>query len=143
MLIEPIEILLDKPRKIRINKRALLTAENEVNRIRGTSTFGRVSIDYLMLSLGRMLTLLKTPFPLDLRASMLYGGLIREAKEEIGFDDILDILDKTDTPDGDIDSAIFELWVKQAGKSLTTEPAKAQTDEKKTENQDRKSTRLN
>lgn len=134
MLIEPVEILLDKPRKVQINKRALLTAETEVNRIRGASTFGRVSIDYLMLSLGKLLGFMKTPFPLDLRASMLYAAIIREPKESLSFDDVLAMLDKTETPDLDIDEAILVMWTKQAGGSLTSDPAKAETDEKKTEN---------
>jgi len=118
LLIEPIEILLDKPRKILVNHAALFRAEGEVNRVRGNNAFGRVSIDYLMVNAFNAMTFMGAPLPLDLLAALLWASLVREPKEEIAFDDIFGMLDKSQTATNDLAVSLWQGYVATAGKSL-------------------------
>ena len=126
-VIEPAEILLDKPRKVLVNHAALFKAETEVNRIRGNTAFNRLGIDYLIVNAFNALIMLKAPFPLDLLAVMLWASIVREEsrdakgrvqREEIKFEDIFPILDDSQTATNDIAVALFEAYCKTAGKNI-------------------------
>lgn len=136
MIIEASKILLDKPRRILMNHQALFKAEGQINAIRGSSTFARVSIDYLIVNAFNALTILKAPFPLDLLASLLWASIVREGKEEIAFEQVFELLDNSETSTNDIAVALFEAYCKTAGKNLKRDDdATPDADqEKKTEN---------
>ena len=53
MIFEPIEIELDKPRRFKLNLRALMRAEREINRQRGAGVADYVAIDNLVLEAAR------------------------------------------------------------------------------------------
>lgn len=145
MLIEPIEILLDKPRKIRMGHRALFEAETKINQIRGASAFARVSIDYLFINGMNAWSLLKSPFPMDLLVALLWASLVPEEKrddngkkyrEALSFEQVMDLLDQSQTPLMDIAPILFDAYCKAAGNSIKEkQPGETSAeDEKKTVN---------
>ena len=76
MIFEPIELELDRKRKFKLTARALMRAEDTVNRRRGVKPNERVSIDYLVYK-ARMDSVLGTgSAPRDLIVTLIWSGLV-------------------------------------------------------------------
>jgi hypothetical protein len=75
MLFEPIEIELDKKRPFKLNLRALMRAETEINRVRGAKANERMAIDHLILSEARNSMMNKGGFSIDLFFALVWAGL--------------------------------------------------------------------
>jgi hypothetical protein len=84
--IEAIDIVLDKPRRLRLDHAGLFRAECEINRIRGASPEERAGIDYLMVRAysGILRSVL---LPLDLLFCVLLQALLHE-DPKLTFDDM-------------------------------------------------------
>src|SRR5688572_30786767 len=120
MELTPIELNLDKPRKVLLNAPALLRAEQVVNRRRGGTVFEWVSIDYLIWRAAAA----ETGFPLDLVAALLWSGLVEADSNKtknvlsfdggylsnIKFEDVVALIDQSAMHRGDILRALIEHY---------------------------------
>lgn len=133
MIVEPVEVVLDKPRKLVLNNKALFEAETKINEIRRSGSFGRVSFDYLVIQATNAMQIMRAPFPRDLLAASLWAGIIRDPGEKISFEDIFDIMDNSETSIMDIGVAVFEAYSRSAGKNIKEVPPgeKVSAEEKK------------
>lgn len=129
--IEPVEILLDKPRKILINHRALYKTEQEVNRQRFAKPDDYVQIHKLMVDSFNNMFRASGLLPMDLLLSLISNSLIAERGEKkLTMDEVADLLDKAETGMAEISAAVWTAYFSVAGRNLKTiEPG----DEKKTD----------
>jgi hypothetical protein len=122
MIFEPIEIELEKPRRFKLNLRALMRAEREINRQRGAGVADYVAIDNLVLE-GARQSMLRY-FPLDLLAVLLWAGLneiaLDEKEQQIGVDAILGLIEASPWTRPRLAAAVVDCYLK----ITTKEPAK-------------------
>jgi hypothetical protein len=133
--IEAIDIVLDKPRRLRLDHAGLFRAECEINRIRGASPEERAGIDYLMVRAysGILRSVL---LPLDLLFCVLLQALLHE-DPKLTFDDMPKLIEASPLTRGDISVFLWEAYLKCAGKNLriktedSTAEAGSEEEEKK------------
>jgi hypothetical protein len=120
MIFEPIEIELDKPRRFKLNLRALLRAEHEINRQRGAGVADYIAIDNLVLEAARQSML--RYFPLDLLAVLLWAGLneiaLDEKQEQIGLDAILELIEASPWTRPRLAAAVLEYYLQITSKAM-------------------------
>lgn len=121
MIFEPIELELDKPRKLYLTLRALMRAETEINRLRGAAASERVSIDYLVLKAARDYLTGGGNFPLDVVVMLVWSGLLavdqqfcekrgldkQWINEPLTVDQVLDMIEASPLKRGSI---LTRLW---------------------------------
>lgn len=139
-LIEPIEVVLDKPRKILINHLALYRAEAEINKLRFARPEQYVSIDVLMIEGFNNLFRARGMLPMDLLLCMLWAGLVYDdpKKPRLTIEQVAALLDASETNRGEISGALWAAYFKVAGKNLKVvgpEDSAQDAGEKKTEGQ--------
>lgn len=111
MISEPIEIELDRPRKLKLTTRALMRAESEINRRRGAQVQERVSIDFLLFKAARDQLTGSGSFPLDLLAVLLWAGLQAEEPDpKLTPDGVLDLVDASPLSRGALVTAVWEHY---------------------------------
>jgi hypothetical protein len=116
MLFEPIELELDKKRPFKLNLRALMRAETEINRLRGAKVNERMAIDHLILSAARNSVMNNGGFPMDLFFALVWAGLV-ECDPEVKQDDIAEIVEASPRRRSQIMSEIWEYYLR-----VTTKP---------------------
>ena len=125
MIFEPIEIELDKPRRFKLNLRALMRVEREINRQRGAGIANYVAIDNLVLEAAR--TSMLRYFPLDLLAVLLWAGLnetaLDEKQEQIGVDAVLELIEASPWTRPRLAGEVCDYYLKITSK----EPPKDET----------------
>lgn len=127
-IFDPVEIILDKPRLLRVNHKALRIAESELNRLRRATPLTACSIDFaIVMSYNTGI------YPRDLQAALLLGFLSTD-NPALTIDDVDAILDKTEAPSSVINDKLWEAYRAVAGKNI--KPAEPEA-EKKTIGPDR------
>lgn len=130
--IDPVEIVLDKPRLLKPNHRALRVAESELNRMRRATPLTACSIDFaLVVSYNTGI------YPRDLQACLLLGFLSTD-NPKLSIDDIDGILDKTAATSAEINDKLWEAYKAVAGKNIQTAKPNDEDPEKKTNGQDQR-----
>ena len=113
-IIDPIEIVLDKSRLLKVNHRALRIAEAELNRMRRATPLTACSIDFaIVVSYNSGI------YPRDLQAALLLGFLSTD-NPKLTIDDIDGILDKTEGTFSYINDKLWEAYKSVAGKNIKT-----------------------
>lgn len=130
-LIEPIEIVLDRPRKLLINHKALRRAESEVNKMRFAHPNDYASIDSLMVAGFNAIFRISGMLPRDLLVCMLWAGLANE-DPKLTIDRIDELMDQTPLDLGTISGIVWGAYFRAAGKNLQIVGAGSAEDEKKT-----------
>lgn len=137
-LIEPIEIVLDKPRKLLINHLTLFKAEGEINRMRFAKPEDYAAIDVLMIDSFNHLYRARGMLPLDLLLCLICHGLVYDDPKEkrLTIEQVAALLDKSETSRAELSGVIWGAYYRVASKNLKQVEADAPpTDEKKTEDQ--------
>lgn len=137
-LIEPVDITLDKPRKLLINHLALFKAEAEINRMRFAKPEDYAAIDVLMVDAFNHIYRGKGMLPLDLLLCLISFGLVYESPKEKRFtiEDIAALLDGSEVSRAELSGIVWGAYFRIAGKNLKTVDADAPLEgEKKTEGQ--------
>jgi len=138
-VIEPVEILLDKPRKFLINHTALRRAETEVNKQRFAKPIEHTNIDNLMVSAYNTVYRLSGMLPRDLLTCLLWASHVPENPKEakLTIEKIDDLLDQSQSSDADIAVILWNAYFKVAGRNFGIASAESEDsgEEKKTEAQ--------
>jgi len=124
VLPEPIDIVLDKPRRLRFNLEALMLAEREINRSRGVRPAEYINIEYLILWSASAQVAGTGSFALDLVTTLLWAGLRWEDKA-LTVDKVPALMDASPLTHGEIMTTIWEaynLHSKRARKPADTAP---------------------
>lgn len=125
--IEPVEIILDKPRKLKPNHRGLRIAEAAFNKLNGVSGYTSCGIDFaLVLAYNTEI------YTRNLQCALLLGFLSTD-NPDLTIEDVDNILDHTALPFAEINDKLWEAYKRVAGSSLTFGKGAA---EKKTTNPD-------
>lgn len=132
--IEPVEVVLDKPRKVLINHFALYRAEAEINKLRFAKPADYVSIDVLMVDGFNNLFRARGFLPMDLLLCMLTFGLVYESPKEkrLSLEEVAALLDSTEIDRADLSGIIWGLYFRLAGKNLKVATPEDAAEEKKT-----------
>lgn len=97
--IEPVEITLDKPRKVLFNHNALIVAEREINKQRGATPQTYTSLEVLMYDAIRLVYQSKGALgalPRDILVTMLWAGLNYDPKaRQFTIEQTLNLLDQS------------------------------------------------
>jgi len=119
-MIEPVEIVLDKPRKLLINHLALYRAEAEINKLRFAKPEDYASIDALMVDGFNHLFRSRGMLPLDLLLCMLWAGLVYDdpKKPRLSIEQVAAVLDEAKANRAEISGAIWGAYFKVAGRNL-------------------------
>lgn len=118
-LLEPIEITLDKPRKLLINHLTLFKAEADINKMRSAKPEDYAAIDSLMIDAFNHLYRARGMLPLDLMICLLTHGLVYEKGEKrLTIEEITALLDKTELSRAELSGIIWGAYFKVASKSL-------------------------
>lgn len=119
MIIEPILIELDKPRKFLLRTRSLLAAQREINKMRGGSVHEVAAIDYLMAQALKDNSSAEGGFycPMDIFISLLWAGLL-EDDPTLTVDRCADLLDVSPLPRGRIVGMIWDHYLTTTRKSV-------------------------
>jgi hypothetical protein len=108
MLIEPIEIELDKPRKFFLSMKALMRAEQDINRRRGIPAAQHTSIDFLVWKSAAGQVAGTDSIGLDLMVTLLWAGLSNmDPDPAITFDSVLGMMDASPLTRGAI---VTKIW---------------------------------
>lgn len=136
-LIEPIEITLDKPRKLLINHLALFKAETEINRMRFAKPEDYAAIDVLMIDAFNHIYRGKGMLPLDLLLCLISFGLVYDSPKEKRFtiEEIAALLDGSDVNRAELSGVVWGAYFRIAGNNLKAVEGDAPPDEKKSEGQ--------
>lgn len=127
---DPIEIMLDKPRLLKPNHRALRIAESELNRQRRATPLTACAIDFaLVVSYNTGI------YPRDLQAALLLGFLSTD-DPKLTLDDIDKILDQTEATSAEINDKLWAAFSAVAGKNIKTAQPGDDDPEKKTDGPD-------
>lgn len=130
MIVDPVEIVLDKPRRLLITKRGLRLAEAELNKQRYPIT-GRVSnIDAYVVQAINDVIRLGGIMPRDLIVCLLWAALLHE-DSKLKIEQIDEIMDKSVTGDAEISGQLMGLYLNCAGPTVqkgAAEPEKKTTD---------------
>jgi hypothetical protein len=133
MFFEPIEIELDKPRKVFLKAEALMRAEKEINRQRDAKIADHVSIDFLIFKAASDFLQGTGNFPLDLVAVLLWAGLNaapHETKDEVTVDKVLDLIDLSPLPRGQILTRLWEHYSDVTKREPSTSSAQGNGEDK-------------
>ena len=131
--IQPIEIVLDKPRKLLINNMALYKTEADINRLRYAKPEDYASIDVLMVDAFNHLFRARGLLPMDLMLSMLVNGLIYEKGEKrLSLEEIAELIDNSESSRAELSGQVWAAYFNNAGKNLKFSD-KIEDEEKKTE----------
>ena len=131
--IEPLEIVLDRPRKVLINHLALFKAENEINRRRGAKPEEWASIDVLMVDAFNRIYRARGMLPRDLLVVMIWAGLGHEtSKPALTVEQITGLLDNSEKGVAELSGEIWNAYFLANTKNLKA----ADTDEKKNQSAD-------
>jgi hypothetical protein len=131
--IEPVEVLLDKPRKLLINHFCLYRAEAEVNKLRFAKPEEYCAIDVLMVDAFNHLYRARGMLPLDLLLCMIAFGLVYEPKEKrLTLEQIAELLDASELSRAELSGIVWGAYFKVAGKNLKQVAAEGPDEEKKT-----------
>ncbi len=138
-VIEPVEIILDKPRKLLLNHQALRRAENEVNKQRFAKPIDYTNIDNLMVSAYNTVFRLSGMLPRDLLSCLLWASIVPDSPRDpkLTIDRVDELLDQSEMSDADISVVIWSAYIKVAGKNFK-QVGDSETDdseEKKTKDQ--------
>jgi hypothetical protein len=133
-LIEPIEIQLDRARKILLNHRALRQAESEFNRRRFAAPKDYVNIDAVMVEAYNNIFRMSGMMPRDLLACVLWAGLLNE-DPKLSLDDVDDLLDQSPLSDAELSGIVWAAYFKAAGRNLKQVNSPEADEEKKTADQ--------
>lgn len=119
-LIEPTEIVLDKPRKLLINHLALYRAEAEINKLRFAKPEDYASIDALMVDGFNHLFRARGMLPMDLLLCMLWAGLVYDdpKKPRLTIEQVAGLLDGAQVNRAEISGTVWGAYFKVAGKNL-------------------------
>ena len=134
-VIEPTEIILDRPRKLMINHRALRKAESEVNKLRFANPSNYANIDGLMIAAYNTMYRSMGLLPRDLMSCLLWAGLSDE-DPKLTLDKIESLLDSTDASLAEISGKVWAAYFKSAGKNLVIVGEADNDAEKKTISED-------
>lgn len=115
MLFEPVELELDRKRKFKLNLRALMRAEREINRRRGAEVSGFASIDALILECIDSFRN-RVRMPLDLLGVLLWSGLTDE-DPSLTIDQATDLIEASPLSRADLVVVIFDHWIKVTKKA--------------------------
>lgn len=118
--IEPVEIILDKPRKLLINHFTLYRAEAEVNRLRYAKPEEYASIDVMMVEGFNHIFKSLGMLPMDLMLAMLCHGLVYEDPKEkrLNIEQVAGLLDLPEVDRQVVSTAIWAAYFKVAGKNI-------------------------
>lgn len=129
--IEPVEVSLDKPRKLLINHFCLYRAEAEVNKLRFAKPEEYCSIDVLMVDAFNHLYRARGMLPLDLLLCMICFGIVYEPKEKrLTLEQIAEVLDASEMSRAELSGIVWGAYFTVAGKNL--KQVDAPDEEKKT-----------
>lgn len=121
MLFEPVELELDRKRKFKLNIRALMRAEREINRRRGAEIDAFVPIDALIADcIDSEKQTVKVP--LDLLSVLLWAGL-SDDDALLSIDQIPDLLEASPLSRSQLVATIYEHWIKVTSKGKSEKPA--------------------
>jgi hypothetical protein len=121
MLFEPVELELDRKRKFKLNIRALMRAEREINRRRGAEIDAFVPIDALIADcIDSEKETVKVP--LDLLSVLLWAGL-SDDDAMLSIDQIPDLLETSPLSRSQLVATIYEHWIKVTSKGKSETPA--------------------
>lgn len=116
MIPDPVEIQLDKKRKLLFGLGVLRRAETEINKRRGASISQYVNIDYLMIRSAMDQAAGTGGFPLDLLIVMLWAGLSTE-DPRITFDSTVDLIEQSPLTRGEIATIVWDAYIATTEKS--------------------------
>lgn len=124
MLPEPIDITLDKPRRLRFNLEALMLAEREINRNRGARPSEYINIEYLIISSASAQIAGTGGFALDLMTVLLWAALRWEDKA-LTLDKVPTLVEASPLPHGQIMTLIWDAYIShtQRHKKTTADDA--------------------
>lgn len=129
--IQPVDILLDKPRRLLLNHRAFCLAESEINKRRFAKMEDYRGLDDLMIDANNRLLLRGRMPPMDLLIVMIWAGLLFE-NPALKIDDIAPLLDASSTPRAELCGAVWRAWIEFSGANLMAQAPGAPSEEKKT-----------
>jgi hypothetical protein len=115
--LQPIDIQLDKPRKLLINSMALRKAEFELNRLRGSDVRSWESIDGLIFQAYGKVYNTTGRLPADLLFCLLWGGLLHE-DPKLQLDDVGQLLDRSPLNLSEISGIIWRAYWAYSSKGL-------------------------
>ncbi len=129
MLFEPAELELDRKRKFKLNLRALLRAEREINRRRGAEVGKFAPIDALIWDCVNSEEK-KIVVPLDLLSVLIWAGLTDE-DPSLSVDQAADLIEASPLSRFELVNVIYDHWTKvtaKAGKTAETSADGADAD---------------
>lgn len=122
MLFEPVELELDRKRKFKLNLRALMRAEREINRRRGAE-IGRFSpIDEIVIAGVSNSLVAGGTFPLDLLIVLLWAGLTDD-DPSLSIDQTADIVETASISRSALCTQVWEHYLKVTVKGDVSKPA--------------------
>jgi hypothetical protein len=135
--IEPVEVILDKPRKLLINHFALYRAEAEVNKLRFAKPEDYASIDALMVDGFNNLYRARGMMPMDLLLCLITFGMVYDDPKErrLTVDQVAALLDVSESDRGTLSGTIWGAYFKLAGRNLKVATQGDVDAEKKTTDQ--------
>lgn len=121
-IFKPIEIMLDKPRRLRPTHRALFEAEQKINELRHATPATACSIDYLIVKAYNDTLAGTGTYPLDLTVVLLWAFLLPD-DPKLTTDRVMAAMDATELTRGQINDALWRAYIAVAGKNITSAPA--------------------
>lgn len=128
-VIEPVEIVLDKPRKLRPTHYALMSAERELNRQRNATPSNAASIDFAIIKAYNETLFGVGSYPLDLTVCLLWAFLLPD-DGNLTIRQAAELIDQANITRGELNDALWRAYRSVAGKSISEA---APGEEKKTE----------
>ena len=129
--IEPIEINLDRSRKVLINHRALFKAEGEINKRRGAKVEDWASIDVLMVDAFNLIYRSRGMLPLDLLAVMIWASIVYENNERaLTVEQITDLFDDPSVSRAALSGDIWGAYFKASMRNLKQLPPENEAEKK-------------
>jgi len=116
-VIEPIEIVLDKPRKLMLGHWGLYTAEMEINKQRGAKPEEHVAIDFMMVDAYNRIFLKTGLLPLDLMVCVLWAGLLHE-DPKITKEKVAALMDQSQLSRADLSAKVWAAYFSSSKNSL-------------------------
>jgi hypothetical protein len=112
MLVETVEVELDKKRELRFSMEALMLAEREINRRRGARISEFVNIEYLIIAAASAQVSGSGGFPLDLMTVLLWAGL-RWQEPQLSVETIPQLIDQSPLTHGEIMTRVWDAYLAQ------------------------------
>lgn len=108
-VIEPVDIVLDKPRKLLLGYLGLYTAEMEINKLRGAKPDEHVSIDFMMINAYNLTLLTTGLLPVDVLLCVLWAGLLHE-EPKITKEKVAALMDQSPLTRGDLSAKVWAAY---------------------------------